>query len=355
MPNQGWKSHVFRVGGNRRSITLKPRQVARAGAPLGSGRHLLFRVFAVRTGKKDQQVRGYAHIRAATISGEPARMRGVHIRVASYNVRLASLDTGTAHSWQFRAPLVAANLGRQHPTVAALQELVPAMWTHKAGGPGLRHSLKARGLGRYRLTRSTPYSSQIVGDARILYDRTRLHQVDRCRASRSSCGIVLPDVGHRSVAPYAEFKDLASGAKFWFVSTHLAHGKAAHFDRLRARQARTIIAGIHRINTQGLPVIIGGDLNSYQTCPGHNAPHQTLLNAGFYDTSAAAHQINLQFNSRNGFASPERPSPNGFGARLDAVMTIRMPGANRFKLVRTGAPYPSDHNLVYADLRLPAA
>lgn len=355
MPNQGWESHVFKVGGHRRSITLTPRQVARAGAPLGSGRHLLFRVFAVRTGKRAQQMRGYAHIRAATISGEAARMRGAHIRVASYNVRLASLDAGGPHSWSVRAPLIAANLARQRPTVAALQELMPAMWTHEAGGPGLHRALEARGLGRYRVTRTTPYSSSIVGDARILYDHTRLHQVDRCRDSRRSCGIVVPDVGHHSVAPYAKFKDVASGIRFWFVSTHLAHGNAAHFDALRARQAQTIINGIHRINTQGLPVILGGDINSYQTCPGHNAPHQALLNAGFYDTSAAARQINLQYNSRNGFASPERPSPNGFGARLDVVMTTGMPGANRFKVVRTGAPYPSDHNLVYADLRLPAS
>jgi endonuclease/exonuclease/phosphatase family metal-dependent hydrolase len=355
MPTVGWKAHAFKVGGNRRSITLTPRQVARAGAPLGSGRHLLFRVSAVGTGSRAAHVRHFAHIRAATIAGEAPRMRGAAIRVASYNVRLASLDIGSQHAWSNRAPLVARNLARQHPTVAALQELVPAMWTHKAGGPGLHHSLKALGLGRYRLTRSTPYSSRIIGDARILYDATRLHQVDRCRAARMTCGIVFSDAGHRSVAPYAKFRDRASGMKFWFVSTHLTHGRAAHFDALRAREVKSILHGIHRINTQRLPVILGGDLNSYQTCPGHNLPHQRLLDAGFYDTSAAAHQINLQYNSHNGFATPERPSPNGFGARLDVVMTTGMPGASRFKVVRTGAPYPSDHNLVYADLRLPAA
>jgi endonuclease/exonuclease/phosphatase family metal-dependent hydrolase len=354
-PAKGWNPHVFKVDGSQRSITLTPEQVAQAGAPLGSGRHLLFRVYAVRKGPADQRIRGYAHIQAATIAGEAATTTGTPIRVASYNLRLASLDAGTDHSWAIRAPLIAANLAAQQPTVAALQELIPAMWDSKAGGIGLGAAIQAASLGRYRLTRTTSYSSKITGDARILYDTTKLQQVNTCDETQPTCGIVIPDVGHDSVAQYAEFRDLASGVRFWFVSAHLAHGNTASVDSLRATEAQTIVNGLHQINTEGLPVILGGDLNSYQTCPGRNAPHQTLLGAGFYDTSAAATQVNLEYNSWNQLKTPEVPSNNGFGARLDAILTTGMPGADRFEIVRTGAPYPSDHNLVYADLRLPAA
>lgn len=352
---KGWHSHVFKVPGNQRSLTLTPAQTAAAGAPLGSGRHLLFRVYAVRKGRADTQIRGYAHIQAATVAGESATTTGTPIRVGSYNLRLASLDNGTDHSWAVRAPLIALNIAAQQPTVLAVQELIPAMWDNKAGGVGLHTALQVAGLGRYQLTRDTPYSSKITGDARILYDSTKVQEVSSCDPTKPTCGIVIPDLGHDSVVQVAQFRDLASGVKFWFVSAHLAHGNTAPVDALRAKEAQAILDGLKQLNGAGLPVILGGDLNSYQTCPGHNAPHQVLLGAGYYDTSAAATQVNLQYNSWNQMKSPEVPSNNGFGARLDEIMTSGMPGADRFEIVRTGAPYPSDHNMVIADLRLPAA
>jgi hypothetical protein len=63
--------------------------------------------------------------------------------------------------------------------------------------------------------------------------------------------------------------------------------------------------------------------------------------------------VNLKYNTMNGYLSPEEPSLHGFGARIDAVLTLGMPGASRFEEVLTGSPYPSDHNMVYADVRLP--
>jgi endonuclease/exonuclease/phosphatase family metal-dependent hydrolase len=352
---KGWNPHVFKIDGSQRSITLTAEQTAQAGAPLGSGRHLLFRLYAVRKGPAAKQIRGYAHIQAATVAGEASTMTGTPIRAASYNVRLAALDAGTANSWADRAPRIAQNIAAQQPTIMALQELMPSMWNNQSGGLGLGGALQAAGLGRYKLLRDTPYSSTTPGDARILYDGSKLQLVSNCDPTKPTCGIVIPDVDHQSVAEVAEFRDLASGERFWFVSTHLAHGNTADVDALRATEAQTIVAGINQLNTEGLPVILGGDMNSYQTCPGRNAPHTVLLNDGYYDTSAAATQVNLQYNSYNGFASPEVPSNNGFGARLDAIMTSGMPGADRFEIVRTGAPYPSDHNMVIADLKLPAA
>ena len=126
-------------------------------------------------------------------------------------------------------------------------------------------------------------------------------------------------------------------------------------DRLRGRQAQAIVTGINRINTLHLPVIFGGDTNSSQTSPGHDSPMRALLAGGYYDSSAAATQVNLEYNTVNGFAPNEQPSNYGFGARLDAIATLGMPGASRFEIVRTGSPYPSDHNLIIADLRLPGA
>jgi hypothetical protein len=55
----------------------------------------------------------------------------------------------------------------------------------------------------------------------------------------------------------------------------------------------------------------------------------------------------------NGYRTTESPSPYGFGSRYDTIFTLGMPGAQRFEQIITSGTYPSDHNLVFADLRLP--
>jgi hypothetical protein len=37
----------------------------------------------------------------------------------------------------------------------------------------------------------------------------------------------------------------------------------------------------------------------------------------------------------------------------DTIATLNLPGATLWKQVLTGAPWPSDHNMVFVDLRLP--
>jgi endonuclease/exonuclease/phosphatase family metal-dependent hydrolase len=356
VPQKGWDAHVFRAPGSARSLTLTPEQTDAAGAGLGTGRHLFYRIFAVRHGSAHVLRRGFAYLQYATIQGEGPTTTGTPIRVATYNVRLDTADTGTSHSWAVREPLVAANIAVNRPAVVAIQELMPRMWDNQPGALGLSTGLKLAGLGSYQLTRQTVYTDTTPIDARILYDTTKLQLVSNCPEDRPSCAITFPgDNGHDGGASYATFRDLASGQEFMFVSVHLSHGSTAAEDRVRGQQAQAVVAGIARINTDNLPVIFAGDTNSSQTSPGRDAPMQALLAAGYYDTSAAASQVNMQYNTVNAFAANEQPSNYGFGARLDAITTLGMPGASRFEIVRTGSPYPSDHNLVISDLRLPGA
>jgi hypothetical protein len=99
--------------------------------------------------------------------------------------------------------------------------------------------------------------------------------------------------------------------------------------------------------------VIATDSNSSQTAKGADQPHQVWLNDGWYNTLSAATVVNGQYNSVNHYESPERPSNYGFGSMYDTIMTLNMPGADVWKQVITGAPWPSDHNMVYADVRLP--
>jgi endonuclease/exonuclease/phosphatase family metal-dependent hydrolase len=169
----------------------------------------------------------------------------------------------------------------------------------------------------------------------------------------ASCYISLPDPQHRHVAAYARFQDRASGQEFYFVSAHLSAGNDAATDALRGRQAQAMNAGIRAVNRQNLPVVFATDANSSQTSAGVDAPHTALLQAGWYNTIAAARTVNLQYNSVNHYDLPQRPSPYGFGCMYDSIHTLNMPGADLFAQLLTGAPGPSDHNLVLAVVRLP--
>jgi hypothetical protein len=100
-------------------------------------------------------------------------------------------------------------------------------------------------------------------------------------------------------------------------------------------------------------VIFGTDANSSQTSQGGDSSHDVLLNEGWYNTFSAAKVVNAQYNSVNHYESPEKKSPYGIGSMYDTISTLNMPGASLWKQVHTGAPWPSDHNMIFADLRLP--
>jgi endonuclease/exonuclease/phosphatase family metal-dependent hydrolase len=348
----GRHATAFQAPGSTRSLTLTPGQTAQAGARLGSGRHLFYRVTAVRKGEADTATRPYAHTNTTTVAGEGPRMSGAQLQIAQYNVHLATADVA-GHRWADRAKPVSRNLASVAPALVSLQELVPGMWTKDDGGPGLANALQQVGMGRYELTRATGYGNGTPGDSRILYDPNQVKMVSTCDDQKVSCVISLPVPEGSHYAPYARFRELGSGQEFWFVSVHLSHGNDAKTGDLRGRQTQALVEGIKQLNSDGLPVIVGGDFNSSQTAKGSDQPNRVMVAAGYYNTSAAARQVNLRYNTVNGYVSPEKPSNWGFGSCYDQVWTLNMPGAATFAQVLRSSPYPSDHNLVYTDLRLP--
>jgi endonuclease/exonuclease/phosphatase family metal-dependent hydrolase len=351
-PHVGRHSTTFTVPGDRRGVTLSPAQTAAAGAGIGSGRFLFFRITAVRKGPADTATRPYPFLQHTAVAGQGARGNGSRIRVMQYNMHVASKDIA-GHPWKVRQHLIARNIARVSPAVASLQELMPTMWTDYNGGVGLDAALKQAGAGRYKLTRTTPYWKGNGQDTHILYDPNKVTMVSSCPDTVPSCYIEIPDPIHQHVAAYAKFRDNASGQEFYFVTAHLNTNNDAKTDDIRARQAQAISDGIKAINRQNLPVIFGTDANSSQTSQGGDSSHDVLLNEGWYNTFSAAKVVNAQYNSVNHYESPEKKSPYGIGSMYDTISTLNMPGASLWKQVHTGAPWPSDHNMIFADLRLP--
>jgi endonuclease/exonuclease/phosphatase family metal-dependent hydrolase len=350
-PAVGRHSMTFRVPGDRRSLTLTPEQTAEAGAGLGTGRHLFFRISAVRKGEADTAVRRFPFLLHTDIAGQASTGQGTKLRFAAYNMHVQAKDV-PGHLWKDRQHLIAQNIAAAHPAVVGLEELMPGMWTSNDGGVGLHASLRQAGVGQYELTRETPYWTGAGQDTRILYDPDQVQMVSSCDPSVPSCYIMLPDNGHQHVAAYALFRDLASGQEFYFVSAHLTAGNDADTDALRGEQAQAMNDGIRAVDTQNLPVVFATDANSSQTSKGSDSPHTVLLNDGWYNTIAAARVVNGQYNSVQHYHA-DKPSPYGFGSMYDTIMTLNMPGADLWKQVLTGSPFPSDHNMIFTDVRLP--
>jgi endonuclease/exonuclease/phosphatase family metal-dependent hydrolase len=379
-PRYGRQHTVFKMGATKRSLTLTAAQVAATGAAVRTGNHLYYRVLALNWGTAGHHVRQSA-IRGIRPRPDAPALSGAEIRVASFNVLTA---TSTSHSWLKRAPAVARQIVVEHPGIAALQELTPGRADGKAGSTSSSHprqtdsllsALRANGGSRYHLVRTTPYvkpgtPSGIQG-ARILYDTTKYKLLTSCHNSSSggnyssSCSIRLPIASGESEsarrrAAYAEFSNIATGKRFFFVSAHLSwtsstkYSTLQRYNTLRRDQAATIASFVDRLNTGHKQVIIAGDMNSWQTKSAGNGPHDYLVQHGYYDASAAVIAVNLKYETVNHFQTTQTASPQSYANQVDMIFVKGSTGATLFENVtkRVNSARPSDHNLVYADLVL---
>jgi endonuclease/exonuclease/phosphatase family metal-dependent hydrolase len=313
--------------------------------------------------------------KSATVSA-----RWTSLRVATFNVR-TSRATQDRRGWLKRAPDVAREILSRRPGVVALQELGPGRADGKKGTlhghmrqtVSLTKTLARLGGGRYHLVRSTPYVKAGIKNgtqgARILYDSSRYYRMNNCPQAtgrhqyNKSCAINLPLIsgdsqGLRRQAAYAKFRDRRTGKQFFLVSAHLdpRHSgnkkKEAKYSRLRARQATTIANAIARINRSHVPVVFGGDINSWQRKGIGNAPKSALRAKGYRDTATAKNRLNLAYPTVNHFKKTLTKSKSGVGPQLDVLMVKGLRAVTRFenKMKRVDGARPSDHNMVLADI-----
>lgn len=353
LPRKGKKWQKFSFPGSTRSAVLTREQTAQAGAPLGSGLHLIIRTYNRGTSKGKPVKRWYGPAQASAARGLAPVGRGSRLRVATYNIRLDGLDRGDL-AWRKRMPRVARMMASRRPAIIGVNELVPRMWH----GAMENELAKAKyDMPKYRLTRSTAVTKNVPMDARILYDKARLKMLSSCPEDRISCVVSYASAKNPTAyAPYSKFEVRATGEKFWFVNAHLDAGAGAAAESRREQQAAKIVARMNELNDQRLPVIFVGDINSAQSAGFDYRPHTVLRNAGYYDAAAATRASGLAYSTVSHFEAPkQRKSKRGFGARLDVILAKGMDGSSRFenRVIAKGQKYPSDHNMVLADLRLP--
>lgn len=378
MPKVGRAAKMFTVSKTRRSITLSARQVAAAGAGVGTGNHLYFRLYAVN----GSSTRAYPYLLAVMPKPAAVKASGTAIRLGSFNVRTARA-TSDKRSWLKRAPDVARQIRDKNPGVLALQELGPGRADGKKGKTkgharqteSLLKNLKKVGAGKYRLVRTTPYvkpgTTHNTQGTRILYDSTRYQLAYACpektgkRNYSSSCSLNLPLLSgdsekKRRSAAYALLQNRSTGKRFWVASVHLddrhskSKAKEKTYDALRGRQMKAVLTRIAKVNVKGRQVVIAGDINSWQNNKAGNAPHDYLVAHHFYDTIAAHKRIKTQYSSMNHFDRVLHPANQGYGVMLDVIMVRGISGATRFENVMKvkDSSRPSDHNMIISDVVL---
>jgi hypothetical protein len=359
LPKKGRHYHVFKVGGKARKIVLGPKRLAAAGAPFGSAEDLYFRITSIDKPKAGESggTRTWTDgkLKIAQVLGEAPTGLGSPVTFAQYNVRMAKLDPPSSpHYWYtHRVDNVAKTILSRSPGIATVEELMP--WKTGPGYPttSLLNALASNGGRRYDLVSGDsptgaklPKGSSGVGiGQQILYDTTLYAPVGGAKAAHY--------IAHQA-GTAVRFRDLASNAQFWVVSMHLepssVSGTAA-----RKASAKDLVAAIDKLNSNGDPVIIGGDQNDWQNnfASGGYSCHDALVNAGYYDTAASVVRKNFQYSTVNHF-KPLKVTA-GVGARFDVIMTKGMPGASSFENVikRYDGQWPSDHDMVVAKFRLP--
>lgn len=301
------------------------------------------------------------------------------VRFATFNVRTARADVGTKRSWLNRAGSVAREIKSRDPGIVALQELGPGRADGKKAKLGghirqttsLEKKLAAIGASKYKLTRETAYvapgTSHDTQGTRILYDTKRYRLISDCPETTGksnynrSCSMDLPLMSGDSKsrtrsAAYAEFEDRSTGKNFWVISVHLdtRHGKKeAAYDSLRAAQVRAVYTRVAGL-ANGKPILFGGDLNSWATKAGSNAPFNFLTGQGFRDATAAASRIDQRYPTVNHWHKTLKANAPGRQVALDVIL---VKGASRFVKYENvmkvkDSSRPSDHNMVYSSMVL---
>ncbi len=383
MPMHARGSRLFTVPAGRRSVTLTAAQTASAGAGMSSANHLYFRLRAVNLTASGETVRYYPYLQTVAVAPAVPAPTGTPLRVGTFNVR-TSRATDDVRTWLDRAPDVARSIVEKNLGVVALQELGPGRADGVEGSTGgrprqtdsLLTTLAAQGASRYKLIRTTPYvKAGTVANTqgmRILYDASRYTLVSNCLDTSSdgaysaSCSVKLPirnsdTEAMRRRATYAEFADKGTGEHFYFVSVHFDSRRSTDlavertYDLLRGSQAKAAVDAVDAVNTQHLPVILGGDINTWQNNKVGYTAHDVLVDEGFYDTAAADRQVNVRYTTMNDFQTTLSDPGTGFGSRLDALMVKGISSADYWENVMkvTDTARPSDHNMVIADIRLP--
>ncbi|MCE1173157.1 MAG: fibronectin type III domain-containing protein [Propionibacteriales bacterium] len=309
----------------------------------------------------------------AAIPQVPADPGAVPLGVGSFNIRNWNRTSGG--KWSDRGPLIAAEIDSRNLDVVGLQEAD----FHLHGGVtqygSLINLLGARGAGAFAAV-----EVGTTAGTRIIYNTNTVTVV---RGGMRQLSTIGGDVKRYVV--WAEFVQNATGRHFFFATTHLVpethpvatkkcSSKQSKRYKMRKTQAGQVIAEI-QANAGGLPVVLTGDMNSHKVqCP-TNAPYRAYVASGLVDplgnpdrsklpkNPTTEVRIHSEWDTSNHYS--RKPIRHNIvnGHHVDYVFVSPTIKTLTYEVVvkindatlKYVGRHPSDHNLVRAEILIPAS
>lgn len=269
------------------------------------------------------------------------------VMAVSLNLRNRQLDAGTSREWSTRLPAVVEAVNTMNAQIVGLQEV------DGAGRSDSQGVQLATALGAPWVELDSSQNNGI------------LYRSDKFAPVGSAVTIEINRVHLQSntqkTMVYGLFRHLESNQRIIFASTHLSvEGESLAAAQAESAQiiGETLLALRNSLPDRP-PVILAGDFNSSSSDTG--TPFEVLTRYGLVNSrSKATAVVNPTLNSINGY----NVNMTGYqeGKWIDAVFVsseITVPQAGVHVKFANGTslplatPIPSDHNPVYASLRLP--
>ncbi len=178
------------------------------------------------------------------------------IEVMSYNIKYANENDGE-NSWSLRKDHLANQIKFYQPDIFGVQEAVLEQLEYFEG---TMPEYNYVGVGRDDGKTKGEFSA-------IFYDSNRFEVLKENTfwLSKTPDEISVGwDAALPRVCTYAKFRDKNSGENFWVFNTHFDHVG----ERAREESAGLIWKKMQELNSEGLPVILMGDLNLEPNAPG---------------------------------------------------------------------------------------
>lgn len=174
------------------------------------------------------------------------------VKLISYNIRQSGLATHDGpNAWEYRKDATLNMIEQEAPTVMGLQELLPDQQAYiRTAFPQYGFVGVGRDDGKA--------SGECMG---ILYFQEALDLVDSGTfwLSEHPDSVSMGwDAACFRTATWALLEEKASGKRFFYLNTHLDHvGEIA-----REASVKLIVERVGTLAPEGIPVLVGGDLNS---------------------------------------------------------------------------------------------
>jgi endonuclease/exonuclease/phosphatase family metal-dependent hydrolase len=189
------------------------------------------------------------------------------ITIATYNIRRAGSEKVSKNLWENRKELVVALINKINPDVIGLQEVVENQFDDLRAELGDQYASFGEPRNKYAqgwLQNSVvKHPSAKDEHSPIFYNKKRLVNVKQGTFGINPTNTYLP-----RICTWGLFEEVDTGKRFYVYNTHLSNTEkgikgwfVTSAGKTRREQIKAILADVDS-RTEGLPVVLMGDLNT---------------------------------------------------------------------------------------------